>query len=758
MKIESYKIPNSLAINRMVLEDGSSVSQTSAPTNIIFCCDVSYSMAGSLSKMRKQLKNRIPDLVAAGNSITIIWFSGRGQAGILKEEVYVNNLSDLQKLNDAIDRFLVPIGMTSFLDPIKLASEAIDRMSLTRPDSINSFIFLTDGYNNDSSWSSILESLEQLESRVSSSAFIEYGYYANTNALVEMAGILGGEKIFSEDFESYEVEFEKKLKGNTVRRRAIDVSDIKKKLMYGFMFAINEDSVIAYAVENKEVVYIPDGVNELYFFSLKGFADGLRMSTINQDVIYASVYVLAERLKYKMVDDILSHLGDKFLLEIYTSSYGKQKLNLFKETVKSMLLDPALRFPKGQQEGYTPDPNQYCVMNMIDDLMEGENLFYPQHPEFNYERIGAKSVTKTEITGDLVDELAKAKTKAQVESVLAQVESPEFIYPENSDKVGQSFTKLVWNEKRANLSINTKVQGMVKLPKNNFGVKEVESYIYRAYTFIKDGILNITSIPVTLTTDTFLKLNEKGLLFVDGEAAQGYSPDQIYILNFGHLPIINRKMVQNISAKSLLKLEFELLKIQSKQKYTKELSTKFIPKGNTAESKPYSLECAKWLQELGITDYNGFSPKRELVKSGDIYMSSHLETKIKSFSSIPKISDAISKMEEMDELEKGTDIAVKVKPPTPSLELLIKSIKEIGILPTDQISDDVKSLLEKLNKELDFRRRELLSQIAQIKFSVILSRSWFKEFEDFSQNELSLKIGRDDISAKFDFEDKEVKI
>lgn len=758
--IKSFKIPNSIAINKLVIDDtGSKKITPKTPTNIIFCCDVSGSMYGSLTQMRKQLKNRIPDLVSEGDTITIIWFSGRNQAGILKEEVYVKNVNDLQKLNEAIDRYLTPQGLTSFLDPIILAGQAIDRMITNRKDSVFSFIFLTDGYNNDSSWTSIMENLAKLESKVSSSAFIEYGYYANSQALTEMAEVLGGEKIFSQNFESYEIEFEKKVKGKVSTRKEINIEDLRKKLMYGFMFTISGDTILVYAVENKEKIFVPEDTTELYFFSQKGFADGEKLKSLDDTILYASAYVLGDRLKYKNVEDILAHLGDKFLLQNYASAYGKQKLNVFKETVKSMVFDTNLRFPEGRQEGFTPDPTQYCVMNLIEDLMEDGNEFYPYHPDFNYERIGAKSVTKTVLDDAQLDALSKAKTKAQADAIMNTVEAPEFVYPDNAAEIGSPLSQLVWNEKRANLSVNTKLNGTVKLPKNDFGLKEVESYIYRAYTFIKDGVLNVTSIPVSLNEETFNKLYSLGLIEDTNEVGD-YLEGNIYTLDFSSLPTINKKMVTSVSAKSLAKLEYELIKTQAKAKYLKELTNTFAPKTNTVSAKLYSPEAAEWLKSIGVTDYNGFSPKRELIKSGDFYMASTLETKVAGLSKLPKVSDAIAKMKEIEDAENDQDTSTptKVKPANVSTQLLIDVIQEVKILPTDSVTPAKAEEIKVQNKQVDKIRRSLLAQIAQIKFGIILSRTWFKEFTDFSETTLDLKIGKEEVKFTFDYEDTQVNI
>jgi Mg-chelatase subunit ChlD len=118
--------------------------------------DVSGSMYYDLPEIRKNLKNKISSLVKENDTVSIIWFSGKNDAGILKEEVHVNSLKQLNDLNDAIDRFLKPIGLTAFAKPLELADDVIRRIQSNNPESIFSLIFMSDGWNNDVSWDSVI--------------------------------------------------------------------------------------------------------------------------------------------------------------------------------------------------------------------------------------------------------------------------------------------------------------------------------------------------------------------------------------------------------------------------------------------------------------------------------------------------------------------------------------------------------------------------------------------------------------------------
>ena len=176
-------------------------------TNHIFVVDVSGSMSGDLQQIRTQLKNKLSNLMKEGDTISIVWFSGSRDAGILKEEVEVKSLKTLSDLNDAIDKWLRPVGLTAFLKPLQLVKELIGRIRTNRPDGVFSMIFLTDGYNNDCPWNEVTKALKDLENDIVSSTFVEYGYYADSRRLTEMASILGGEKISCDGFDEFEPVF-----------------------------------------------------------------------------------------------------------------------------------------------------------------------------------------------------------------------------------------------------------------------------------------------------------------------------------------------------------------------------------------------------------------------------------------------------------------------------------------------------------------------------------------------------------------------
>ena len=165
-------------------------------------------------------------------------------------------------------------------------------------------------------------------------------------------------------------------------------------------------------------------------------------------------------------------------------------------------------------------------------------------------------------------------------------------------------------------------------------------------------------------------------------------------------------------------------------------------------------ECADWLKTIGITDYNGFAPLTDAEESTDFYMSVNLATKIKGLSSLPKVEDVVAK------IKSGTSLKV-------SEWLMSDAIKKYqGVcdselyktLSEEKQKETLKEYLIKKSNELNKVRRKALQEIAQIKFALILSKKWFKEFKTFDENTLNLKLDGLDLTFTFDLNEKEVKI
>jgi len=728
-------------------------------TNHIFVVDVSGSMYHELPLIRTQLKNKLSNLMKEGDTISIVWFSGSRDAGILKEEVEVKSLKTLTDLHDAIDRWLRPVGLTAFLKPLQLVKDIVKRIQTNRPDSVFSMIFLTDGYNNDCPWNEVISTLKTLENDIVSSTFVEYGYYADTQKLTQMASVLGGEKISCDGFDEFEPVFENKI-STSARGGKKTVVEISDKHLYDFAFSVNDGSVLLYNINDGKIMVGSD-IKEIYFFSPNAIGNtGNNMDT----ALYAAIYVLSDKLLNDDAEKIFYALGDQHYYKMLVNAFGKQKLNAFKTAIKECIIDTTKRFPAGGKVQIKPVPDDaYCLMNLIEDLGNMEDcLFYPNHNEFVYNRIGRKKVAVgSTITDADKKRLSEAKNVEELAKITAELSENkvDIKFVNSNPERGYPLTDLVWNESRANLSVRIYIEGEALLPENKFGIDKINTFKYNTFTLIKDGIVNVNKIPVLWSQELEDLLTQNNVEFtcdksIHNAQISGTTYGHTIVIDLTSLPLINKGMVKSISAMNLAKKEWELNKLQGDKKVYDFYKKQLFPKTSKSFVELIGQEATDWLKEIGITDFNGFSPKVTSAEATDFYMSVVLDTKIKGLSSLPKVDDVRNKM------LAGTPLKLNEWIMSEAIRRYFEQTESTMFksLSEEQQKGVLKTYLETKSAILNKQRRKLLQEIAQIKFSLILSKKWFTEFKSFDENKLNVNFDGKDLDITFDLTEKEEKI
>lgn len=759
--INQLKIKNGLYFVNEVISNNVKTSFVSVPTHHILVIDCSGSMYSDLPLIRKQLKNKLPDLVKEGDSVSIIWFSGKNEYGVLKEEVYVKSLKELGDLNNAIDRFLQPMGLTGFVGPLNKTEELIKRISQSsKNDSKFSMLFLTDGYDNQHSKSDILAQVSKLSTVVNSATFVEYGYYCNRQLLTQMAENIGGISIFSESFDDYDPIFDNFIKNTEFSSKKIEHT-IKTDVKNGYVFSIDNDNIVTYKVEDNKVL-LPDDVTHIYYLN----NEQINLSSKN-DIDLLKLYSLLYTLSVRMLSDdiypVLSYLGDKYLIDKYTNAFGKFNITEFQSICYNISNGNEVEYKDGMvDQSYLPDENAYCVMDLLNDLGESkENLFFPGHETFSYNRIGSLKEQKSSKVSDedinklklLTEQLTGSKDLSNLDEITKEInEIKTRLYTLKFENLSKNFgfemNDFVYNSTRPNVSVRVRYDGYVDLSKlDNPKLEKVDTFIYRTYTLIKDGIINVRQLPVILSEETYNKIKSATEL-LNGTT---YNREQIYVLDLSKLPTVNRNMVSSISSKELANKSYELLQLQAKQKVFKYYKDKFFPKQSVGFVDKYGKETTDWLKELGITEYNGFAPKYTSIKSGEMYNSTELDVKIGGFSSLPSVNDVLKKT-----------ASGKF---TPREELLYRTMVEYeNFIASDDYKDSknqdeyLKVWLENKANSAIKRTRVLNNEIAKIIFSLILSQNWFTDLESIEDKTCSLDIDGKLINFEFVLTDKAVEI
>jgi hypothetical protein len=721
----SIKVGSKLYLATVTLNNKKKVETTKSAMNHVFCCDISGSMYSSLPKMRTQLKNRISEIVAPEDTITIIVFSGRGECTTIKEMVKVNDPKALIELNSAIDRYMQCIGLTCFLDPVQYTNKLINE----NKGDFN-WIFLSDGGNNDAPWSDVLKELEVLSSRICGSTIIEYGYYADTAKLNEMTEVLGGTKIVAEDFDSYVPVIEGALQGKAEERVQIDVSGLKPTMRYTQFVYLKGGRIYVVVANGITKISIPESVDTIYYLANKSVGES--MDKIDDLApAYAMAHTCASYLRYDVVEQILSFIGDKKFIEMYSSAYGKQKLFKFQNEILDAVFDESAR---GElTTGYKPNANRYSIIDLFNDLQQDETEVFVASPKFVYNRIGAKAVNKVVLTEEQKESLVNAKTAKDVNKVKSEVDKAQ-PKMEMINK-GYPISNFVWNEDRANLSAQFLIDVNLEMPKNDYDIDCVDSFVFRNYTIIKDGILNVSSLPVRMTPETTAKIQKNCPGIMSERDNEG-----VVILDLTALPLVNKKQTQKVKVHEMTEKLLHLTTLKFKLKYLGYLKKK-LQMTDDVTARPrnnYSKEVMEWLASYGITE-KGYQPKTELDKTGDFYMALTFKTDFKSFSSIPKIEDVEKK------LNAGKSL-------TPS-ELFLRNI----MLSIDATYlDGVKGLayqkaVRSAFNQLSAEKTKLQQEIGSIKFAMILSRKWFIDAPDMDTEDSIVNPFGDTMTIQYRF-------
>lgn len=761
MPQSSYQVSDSLYLVRQTVAKKKPAKPVSIPTNWIVTIDCSGSMSWDLPKIRGQLKKKLPKLLGKDDVISIIWFSGRNQCGVLVEAEPVATLADLSTLNQAIDRWLRPVGLTGFKEPIQEAAKVASRGTLMRSGSVNAHLFMSDGWDNQWSRAEVLREVEKAAGSIQSTTIVEYGYYADRNMLSSMAEKSGGAYIFAEDFDKYSPQFESFLQRQVSGAPRVEVG-ISGDPIGGFVFTLADDDLITYSVEEGTANVPEDTVAVFYLSPTTVGSEKTYRQVGDEGVLYAAISLFAVRMQPNVVLPLLKATGDVRYIDQFSGCFGKQKYSEFMEATKAAAFDKRLRFTEGHDPDRVPREDSYTVLELLQLLAsDDKNRMLLEHPGFKYNRIGRGRIDSSALLTDedqaeiakLTEEMGKTRDAKKLKELSAKIASisdakqKPLKFDADSAPDGYPVDALVFNEQRPNISVRVKREGVVDLSdrltpevKDKIPTK-FRTHKYNNYTIIKDGLVNVEVLPVTVSASTLLTL--------DAAISEGRAPkdllkdeDGVLLLNLKNLPVINRQMVQSASAEELFRIQWDLIRNKAAQRVYNDYCNAIAGRPSSKRLKEeYGEESATWLKEQGITD-NGFSPKSVQAESTDFYMGKEMAVKVKSFSSLPSVKDVKGKIAKKAKLNPA---ALVMEPAIMECERQVISSKE-----------KFSKWVEKKAKETTWETRHLLGEKAKLLFAVVVGQTWFKEFSSLDENTMTLSL--DGLDREFTVEMKEVEV
>lgn len=769
------KVSDSLYLVRVLADAAPPAKPVEVPTDHVAVIDCSGSMTWDLPKIREQLKKKLPKLLREKDTVSIIWFSGRGQFGTLLEAEPVATLSDLKDVERAIDRWLTPNGLTGFKEPLEEAAALVGRLTKKSSGRAASLFFMSDGCDNQWGRSDILKAAEKAASGLAFATFVEYGYYADRGLLSAMAEKAGGSLIFAEDFDRFAPSLEAAVQRKLSGAPRVQVK-IPGDVVGGFAFSLvpgdgSLGDIVAYGLESG-AVSVPQDVGSVWYLSPTPVGSPVspasgRLTDLPyfSDAAYAAVSLFAQRMKSDVVLSLLKLSGDVSFIDKFSTCFGKQKYSEFVDMARFAAFNPGSRLSFGYDPARVPPDDAFTVLDLLRILADDDgNRVLLDHPEFRYSRIGRGRVDSSEVLSeeeqkevdDLTAKMATEKNAKKLSEYAARVASitvgkEALRFEADPAPDGYPISNLTWNEDRPNVSILVKKPGAVdvspRLPDTLIGKvpARFETFVYRNYTIIKDGLVNVQKLPVRPTVGTIEKLIAAGLSCSLGQ-------DGSVVLDLTALPVINRKMVKSVSARDFFGKKYELTKLQAAQKVYNSFSKELIPDAKLAGfAERYGEEAATWLKEQGFSEGSGFSPKSVQAPSTDYYVGKKLKTSLKGLSSLPSLKELREKV------AKG-----KLNPPSQLMKPALDEVEAFLASPSYAKAADQPAVLKAwLGGQANAQRsrvRGLIYDLAQVTFCLIVGQVWFSEFSTLEENELTLKADGQDILCKAEMEDVEIKI
>jgi hypothetical protein len=701
-------------------------SKTAVPDSVnnFFLFDRSGSMAWDLPKLGLNLKAKIREL-PEGDTITIGWFSGEsGQYRFVVKGHKLQTVKDWEALDKIVDQNLSPIGLTCFSEILSDLNSVVQEVTALNPFAC-SLTFFTDGYpvvrDHFKENESIRKAIAAVSGKIASTLLVGYGDYYNKTLMASMADQFGGSLIHSDNVE----EFTNRLQTFwTDARENGERIPVKLDCKNGedIAFSLNGNQVIYYDTTQDTILFTPakKGKNYIYYLTTKIPVDGKEVQLTDakckgSDALvkgsYALAYMLVQSTKTDLALEILSKIGDVELINMVTNSYTNAEYGAVEARILSSIIAPSKRFKLGRDTNYLPPEDAFCLKDAIDVLMKDPNaFFYPCDDRFEYKRIGRKDKTKP----------GYPKFKKNVNSKC-------------------SLDNLTYHDSRLNLSLRVKIDGTIDLDDQatNLGFTKVyPTFVYRNYAIVKDGILNIKVLPVSMSQPTFELFKRNGLI----EDHIQWKQDGVYSIHLDATPIMNRKIAKGkTSATKMAERAIREVQLEGELKalkYFRNLDFREASMG----TGPLVPAQKTYLSRFGVTS-NGFNPPTEEEPTTDFYEARRFQIKLKGLAKLPKVEDVIKKMEENKKL---TPVENLLAPTILRVKVLKTQIKQPSVLRA-QLDADIKDRQTEL--------RKIREELQATKFAILLGKKWFDEFSNRDESTLNYN----GIEVTFSLDTEQVK-
>ncbi len=674
---------------------------TERPNNHIYVLDRSGSMSGCIRDLIEDVIVRAKSL-PKGDTISVAWFSGNGQYDfILKGATIDTNLDSIAAL---LRRYASTVGLTTFSQILDKLDSAIGDLSAL--NSTFSLTFLTDGNpvvdDYTAEMIAIDRAIDAVKGKLASVMIVGYGDYYNRDVLSAMARRFGGSMVHASNRADYVAHFATfaETVAETCGRVDIAIPDHDKVLA---LFCLNGNTVVTFQPAGSVSVPVPRRGKAAVYAVVQGpsksgceFCDSDKVAV---RAFYAASLALTQAGKVDIALDFVSALGDVAIANALNNSFTNEEYGAAEAKVRAAIKSPSGRLVGGKKVGCVPDRNAFCVVDLIDALVDDDAQLAVNDPAFQYRRIGLKSVNTSTVE-------FKRDTAATV-----------------------PIASITWNDCLLNLSCLVQVPGTVTLDEAaaKFGfAANYPTYVWRSYAIVKDGAVNVRALPVLISERLHQNLMARGLV------SSPWIPKTPSVIDLSGLPVMNRGMADgNLSAVQLATSALTELRLEAELKILRAVRKQLEAEGATFKPTTALTEAQGAYLEKFHIGANGFSPPSEPVAPTDAYEVNRFALKIGSMSTLPTLAAAKEKQAKVEAWAKANGRGREPKL-TRSEEFVLEAE---GRLKADVKMDrlpDVISAIDTRSTTL----RKLRRQIQRTKFAVLLGKRWFTEFKSLDENTL----------------------
>lgn len=684
-------------------------TQATVQANIhyYFAVDVSGSMHYELPKLRDDLKNSLATTLQQGDHFSLLYYSSNGDSGFILKDYVFDGIDSLKAAQRAIDN-LKSRYLTGFKEPLQTLIQSIEND--TMPAVV---VFMSDGYENQNSKSVVINLCEALGDKIADGVVVEYGDWANHELLCEMAERLGSFS-YASGSNSYATTVDKVLQGS-YGTKYIEIENTSQDMVFSYSNGMPK----LYSLNNG-VYKIPEGTD---YYELR--IDEKGKFNVSDDVaVLCCAYLLQMQSKAKLCYELLGAYGDVELIDVYDSAIGKQRINAFMQRLLDNIENEKLRFAKGRDYNYMPDANQYCLFNFFNDFSARENYIFTLHEGFVYNRIGQRRVQASSILSD--EDRERLSSAVEVSELNKIAASKYKLSYEPLSKTQGHRLDLVMNTTSANISFRVSYPVSVDLSvvPNHRGPSSITTRVTKNYAIIKDMVLNIKKLVVSLDEKT------KNLFEGHGLIEKRYE-DGKYLLDLSVIPVVNRSMITNFDEQAFVAMNYEYLLMKYEMRVLNDLKKTHCDVKDEQLSETYNDEYLEYLESIGI-GRNGFSPKMVAVSGADEYVANKNEVKFDKIGTIPSIKSVV------DKLASGKKL-------TDRETMLLYFIDEYqieGIEPSE-----LELAILHWHKTANYVKQGIENEISKSLIAALVSKHQFSESFSFVNTNV---VGPSTISGKID--------